>query len=154
MIMIRKAKEKDIPELAELYKKVFKVHNIFEKSKDDILSYLKVLLDRCQVIVAFHDKEIAGAAAVHIKVDRKDHKLATIKHVAVKEEYQKKGIGKELMKKAEETVGKGKLEVHLAAQEGPATDFYTKLGFEIEGKLKSHYRKGEDCIILGKILEE
>ncbi|MBN2112368.1 GNAT family N-acetyltransferase [Candidatus Woesearchaeota archaeon] len=153
MIEIRKSREKDLPELARMYKSVFRLHNVFSRREKDVMDYLKKMHTKFAIIVASHDDEIAGGCVVVVKSETKEHKLSQIKHVAVVKEYQGKGVGKELMKKAEDIIARGKVEVHVAESEDFAVDFYKKLGYEIEGGLKSHYRKGETCFILGKVLE-
>ena len=50
-------------------------------------------------------------------------------------------------------VGPGPIEVHAAEGELNISKFYENLGYKLEGKLKSHYRKGETCFVLGKEIE-
>lgn len=153
MIEIKEAKEKDLTGLAHMYKQVFKLHNVFEKPEEEIEKYLKNLHDKFIVIVAAHDEEIVGGCVVVVRVDTDKHKLSQVKHLAVLDEYQDKGVGTEMIKKAEEIIGRGKIEIHLAKAEDDTLEFYKKLDYEVEGKLKSHYRKGETCVFLGKVLE-
>jgi ribosomal protein S18 acetylase RimI-like enzyme len=153
MIEIKEAKEKDLNGLAKMYKQVFKLHNVFEKPEEEVLKYMKSLHDKYTIIVAAHDDEIVGGCVVVARVDTEKHKLSQIKHVAVLEEYRDKGVGTELVKKAEDIIGRGKIEIHIAQAKDDAVGFYKELGYEVEGELKSHYRKGETCILLGKVLE-
>lgn len=153
MIEIREAKEKDLAGLAKMYKQVFKLHNVFEKPEEEVKEYLEKLHNKFTIVIAAHEDEIVGGCVVVVRVDTEKHKLSQIKHVAVLDEYHGKKVGTELMKKAEEIIGRGKVEIHIAKADDDAAEFYKKLGYEVEGELKSHYRKDETCIILGKVLE-
>ena len=153
MIEIKEAKEKDLPGLAKMYKHAFQLHNLFEKPEEEVLKYLQNLHTKFTIIVAVHEEEVVGGCVVVVRVDTDIHKLSQIKHVAVADEYQDKSVGTELMKKAEEIIGKGKVELHIASTKDDAVGFYKNLGYEVEGELKSHYRRDETCVLVGKILE-
>ena len=43
-----------------------------------------------------------------------------------------------------------KIEISIAESEKTTINFYKRLGFEIEGELKSHYRFNESVTCLGK----
>jgi ribosomal protein S18 acetylase RimI-like enzyme len=150
--MIRKANEGDLMPLIKVYKEVFKVHNVFDKSEDEILEYLKQFLG--DILVAEEDgKVVAGLVIVKKKYAK--WSLFGFKHVAVAKAYQRKGVGSELLNEAEKIAGKGKIEIRVAkdAEAEWAVPFYEKNGYRKEGELKSHYRKGEICFVMGKVLE-
>ena len=150
---IRQAKKQDLKGLIEVYKEVFTVHNIFTKSEEDILKYWEaVKAEPDDFIVAVEDGKIVGGCLVLMK-SFEGHTLARIKHLAVSEAYQTKGTGKALMEKAEEMIGTAKIEIHVAESEKEAIAFYEKLGYKQEGVLSDHFRKGENCYVLGKYVE-
>ncbi len=150
--MIRKANEGDLMPLIKTYKEVFKVHNVFDKSEDEILEYLKQFLGN--ILVAEEDGNVV-AGLVIVKKEYPKWSLFDFKHVAVAKDYQRKGVGSELLKEAEKIAGKGKIEIRVAkdAEAEWAVPFYEKNGYTKEGELKSHYRKGETCFVMGKVLE-
>lgn len=148
--MIRKANEHDLKGLIKVYKDVFKVHNVFEKSEEEIEAYLNKFSN---ILVAEEDGNIVGGLVITAKKYDKDWKLTNFKHIAVSPAYQNKDIGSELLKEAEKIAGKGKIEIRVGEREAGAVNFYEKNGYQKEGILKSHYRKGESCFVMGKVLE-
>jgi len=149
---IRKAEEKDLPGLAALYKDAFMKHNIFSKPKKEVLEYLNKISKEAEILVAVENNEIVGGVAVFSSKQTPEHNLSRLKHVAVLPAMQGKGTGKALVEEAEKIAGKGKIEIHVAEREQNIVDFYKKLGYEVEGELASHYRPGETCYILGKVV--
>jgi len=73
-----------------------------------------------------------------------------LERIAAKTPVRK--IMAELIKAAEEEVGKGKIEIKIAESEKVGPSFFKKLGYKVEGKLNSHYRQGELCYILGRVI--
>jgi len=148
--MIRKANEGDLMPLIKVYKEVFKVHNVFEKSEDEILEYLKQFFGN--ILVAEEDGKVV-AGLVMVKKKYAKWSLFDFKHIAVAKDYQNKDIGTALLKEAENIAGKGKVEIRVGEREATAAEFYEKNGYKKEGELKSHYRQGETCFVMGKVLE-
>ncbi|MBW2993350.1 GNAT family N-acetyltransferase [Candidatus Woesearchaeota archaeon] len=147
---IKKIKKQDLGPLIAIWKEVFSVHNIFNKSEEEILKYLKKA--KGKILAAYEDDKIVGGCALFVCPQTKEHNLARIKHIAVAKEFQGKDIGSALLKKCERIVKKGKVEIHVAEHEKDAVEFYEKNGYAKEGELKSHYREGEICYILGKVI--
>jgi len=148
--MIRKADENDLKSLVKLYKDVFEVHNVFQKPEAEIAEYLMHFEN---ILVAEEDGNIVGSLVIVESQRESDWKLFTFKHVAVSKDFQHKGIGSDLLKEAEKIAGKGKIEIRVGEREATAAEFYQKNGYQKEGILRSHYRKGESCFIMGKVLE-
>ena len=148
--MIRKGNESDLNGLIHVYKEVFDVHNVFDRPVNDIMDYLKKFKN---ILVAEEDGEIVGGIVITEKKYGNTWKLTNFKHLAVAKEYQDKDIGTALLKGAEKSVRIGKIEIRVGETETTAMEFYKKNGYENEGILKSHYRKGETCFIMGKVLE-
>ena len=84
---------------------------------------------------------------------KQENKLISFKHLAVAKACQGKNIGTALLNEAEKIAGKGKVEIHVGGLESGALIFYKKNGYKKEGELKSHYREGESCFVMGKVLE-
>lgn len=153
MMEIRKIKTKEIEQLVPLYKHAFPVHNIFTKPDKDIVEYLKRL--GAEFIVASEDGKIIAALAITRKENTylgKTHTLASLKHLAVHESHRGKGLGSKMLSYAESSLGRAKVEIKVACP--IKKKFYEKNGYLTEGKLRSHYRPGETCYVMGKILEE
>ena len=148
--MIKKPDTEELKQLVKMYKESFPVHNVFQKPEDEVINYLETV--EGELLVAVEDDKVVGGVLVVIKKPNPDHTLARIKHIAVAKEHQHKGVGSELLKEAEKMIGKGKVEIHMAEAVGEPLEFYTKNGYEVEGELKSHYRPGEKCTVLGKVL--
>ena len=150
---IHRANTEELKKLIPIYKKAFPVHNVFTKSDEEIFKYMETADG--DFLVAVEDEETLGGLLIAVELETPEHKRARFKHVAVAEGYQGKGIGSALLKQAEKIVGMGKIEIHVAEgiSEPETEEFYKKNGYEIEGELKSHYRPGEICYIMGKVLE-
>lgn len=151
--MIRKAKESDLKGLVKMYKEVFPVHNVFQLPENQVYKYLKGFVG--SMLVAEEDGKIAGGLVITSKKYPK-WSLFNFKHLAVAKEFQRKGIGSALLKEAEKIAGRGKVEVRVApgiSEPAETVEFYEKNGYEKEGELKHHYRKGESCFVMGKVLE-
>lgn len=150
---VRQAKKEDLKGLIEVYKEVFTVHNIFTKGEEEILKYWEtVKAEPDDFIVAVEDGKVVGGCLVLMR-SFQGHTIARIKHLAVAENHQKKGVGKALIEKAEEIIGTAKIEIHVAESEKEAIAFYEKLGYKQEGVLSNHFRKGENCYVMGKYVE-
>jgi len=165
-IVIKDAEVGELADLVEVYKNVFQKHNIFQRSEEVILEYLKSVHSQNAnfgggFVVAIKDGKTVGGMLV--KKETQDfsggHVVWKYNHVGVHPDHQGKGLGRELMEAADEKVrnlikqGKfktAKIELGIAEGEKASIKFYEKFGFEIEGELKSHYRFGEKAYILGK----
>lgn len=150
MAEIREIPKQRLNELIPLYKGAFTVHNIFTKDDNFILDYLNKVEGK--FIGAFDNDKIIAALLID-KKDYNGHVLAKFKHIAVDKEYREKGVGSDLLKKAEQLVGKGKIEINVSENEKETIEFYKKNGYEQEAELKSHYRENENCFIMGKVFK-
>jgi ribosomal protein S18 acetylase RimI-like enzyme len=152
-VQIRQGKKEDLPQLIKVYKEAFKIHNIFKKSEKEIIKHWESSkVEPDDFVVALKDGKVVAGCLVTMQYVE-SHTLARIKHIAVAEAFRGKGIGRAIMEKAEEIIGTGKIEIHVAENEKIALPFYKKLGYKQEGILSDHYRKGESCYLLGKYVE-
>lgn len=156
--LIKKAKEEDLPALVDIYTSAFERHNIFERSAEEVMQYLRTL--NGDILIAVEGGVIGGVVLKRKDKDRTaSHTVWKFNHLAVKKDYQGKGVAKKLLVSAEneirEKINEGrfktaKIEVSVSENEESALELYYGLGFEKEGMLKSHYRYGEKVNILGK----
>ncbi|BCD62135.1 amino-acid N-acetyltransferase [Nitratiruptor sp. YY08-26] len=125
----------DIPAMQSLVAQYVKDGIILPRSDDEVATNIR------SYIVASIEESIIGYVALHIHSIR----LAEIRSLIVKEEFQGKGIGKELVTRALEE-GKS-----LAVQEILALtynrEFFEKLGFhEIPKEQIPEQKIWQDCI--------
>jgi N-acetylglutamate synthase-like GNAT family acetyltransferase len=144
---IRHARPEEINKAIPLLKEFFPVHNIFTRNDFIIVKYLSKFLR--DILVAEENGEIVGFLA--IQRQGQDHVVACFKHIAAKNED--KEIIKALVKEAEKQCKAAKIELNVADGEKIPYTFFEELGYELEGKLKSHYRPGETCYVVGKVLK-
>lgn len=150
---VRQAKKEDLKGLIEVYKEVFTVHNIFTKSEEEVLKYWEaVKAEPDDFVVVIEDGKIVAGCLVLMR-SFEGHTLARIKHLAVAEKHKAKGIGRALIEKAEDIIGTAKIEIHVGENEKIVIPFYKKMGYKEEGVLSDHFRKGENCYVLGKYVE-
>jgi len=157
MLSIETPEKKDLKQLAEIYKEVFAEHNVFTDTDENIIKYLENV-DGDFLVAKENGKVIGGCLLVSV-INKNKHSLWRIKHFAITKSAQKKGAGTELMMEIDKMIRKqiskgefksAKIEIHVSESEKDSLKFYKKQNYEIEGKLKSHYRKGKTCYIVGK----
>jgi len=165
-VIIKDAEEPELNELVNICKSVFTRHNIFQKEFEKVLEYKKEIHKRHSdvgggfIVAKIEDKVIGGVLLKRVSEDLKGkHIVWRLNHLAVSEEYSGEGIGSGLVNAAEqkikdlineEKMNTAKIELGVSENEKDAVEFYNKLGFEVEGELKSHYRHGELVYVLGK----
>ena len=165
MVSIEVPSKKDFPAMAQLYKAAFTTHELFQQAEKKVVQYLENV-DGNFLVAREGDKGI-GALLWTMKITN-GHALVRIRHFAVKPSEKGKGIGiimledidKKMQELKKEKVASIKIEAHVAetekvfatAQEKDDLEFWQRNGFKIEGKLQDHYREGEICYIMGKII--
>ena len=127
----------------------FPIHNIF-KNKNKSKKFLNENIK--EFLVSINDGKVEGTLRIVKRNEENGHCLINFKHIASKN--KNKEILKDLIKYAEKNSAPGKIELHIAESEKPNKTFFTKLGYEVEGKLKNHYRPKETCYILGKTVKK
>ena len=158
---IKQANKEDLQELIPIYKEAFTKHNIFQKSEEEILDYLEDHNQKNTILVAKIEEKVVGGILLRKMSEDLNgkHFVWKYNHIAVSKEYQKQGIGSALINAADEKIKEAiseklfdtaKIEISIAESEKTTINFYKRLGFEIEGELKSHYRFNESVSCLGK----
>lgn len=140
-VVIGPATVEDLKFLIPAYKEVFKIHDIFTKSSEEIVSYFETVVD--DYLVAKLDDVVVGGVLVRKKDEWR------LNHLIVAEGYRDMDIGSHLIKAAEEKVS-GRLTVHLSQNEEAALPFYKKNGFVVEKEVDGYYREGEKVYFLVK----
>jgi len=148
-MQIRKYQEGDLMKLIPIYKKFFPVHAVFTKSDEEIMKYLEKAKQKGEFLIAEDNGKVVGGLLL-VKKQYDSHTVARLKHIAAKTPVRKTIAA--LIQEAEKQVEKGKIELNIAESEKVSVSFFKKLGYKVEGKLASHYRPGELCYILGKMV--
>jgi len=98
--------------------------------------------------VALESGEVVGSMSVILWVGNR----AEMRDFFVKPEFRAKGVGEQIYQRVEsfcKDKGVGKLFAFVL----PAVvDFFTKHGFEVEGRLKGACKNSEDLVAIGKFL--
>jgi len=133
---INLAEEKDIDEILNLQKQIYRVEEISPNAHQTLINQIKN--DSCDVVVVKNkDKVVATATIYYIHVALRGKPYAFLEGLVVHEIHRGKGVGTEFIKKCIDiahqkgcykfifTSGKDREEAH---------QFYEKLGFKIWGK--------------------
>lgn len=147
--MIAQAEPTDYSALVKFYRRNFKIHNIFQRPEQEVLSYLMSQGTKYPVYI-FKDKIIRGAVVLVNNLSSSDsHKVWKLRHFV----FDSQKIGKELLEFSEKEIKKhsntAKIEITVSVIE-ELFDFLAKQGYEREGTLKNHYRWGEDSFVFSK----
>jgi putative acetyltransferase len=109
-------------------------------------------------LVAIVEDRIVGMVDVTTFPYRPRRKHAGAIGISVREDWQGKGIGKELMRAivdlADNWLNLTRLELEVYADNEAAIRLYERFGFEVEGRLRQHaFRDGQfvDSIVMGRI---
>jgi len=165
-VVIKDAEIGDLPGLIPIYKKVFEKHNIFQKTEGEILVYLeesheKNLESGGGYIIALLEGNITGGLLLKKRAEdlKGKHVLWRLNHVALDPEYSRQKIGSRLLDAVDKKIKihieerkyqTAKIELGVSENEKDILPFFERNGFEIEGKLKSHYRWKELAYELGR----
>src|ERR1044072_5375576 len=110
-------------------------------------------------IVAIIDDRIVGMVDVDTYPNRPRRRHVGVIGICVREEWQGKGVGKELMRAiidlADNWLNLTRLELEVYADNEAAIRLYERFGFEVEGTLRQHaFRDGRyvDSKVMGRLL--
>jgi len=141
MLKIRKAKISDI-------KEVHKLINDFAKKGEMIPRSLNELYEKLRDFVVSEDKDkISGVSALHILWED----LAEIRSLAVRKEYQRKGIGQRLVRECLKEAKSLGIKRVFALTYNP--EFFRKLGFADIDKSELPQKIWGDCVRCPKFPE-
>ena len=131
---IRKATRKDIREIAKLMIEEFSKPPFKEKTTiNSVIKSLNFYFKIEKAFVAIEDKKIVGIVVFKIE-QWWEGPVILIEDLAVKEDFKKQGIGKNLTDKVEEYAKeiKAKAVSFTTHKKSSAVKFYTKQGYKIE----------------------
>lgn len=118
LISIKSASDEHIDQILELIEPFVEAELLLHRDRDEILRLSK------RGFVAMHDHDLIGFASVEVY----SKKLAEIQCLAVRQEFQKQGIGKRLVRKCIELAeNEGILELMAISASDP---FLKECGFD------------------------
>jgi amino-acid N-acetyltransferase len=134
MITFRKAKMCDVELLHELINDFAEKGLMLPRSRNLLYEALR------EFIIAEDDGKLAGIGALHVIWDN----LAEIRALAIKPEFQGRGIGKRLiLKLTEEALDLGINQVFALTYQG---EFFKKCGFREISKDEMPHKVWKECI--------
>ncbi len=140
-IKIKTANEEDLPKILEIEQKTFTDPWVKSQFKECLTSESKY------IYFAMINSDIAGYIVFEHVLDE-----GHLSNLAVKNEYQKKGVGSELVKHILVKAGKIGLKflmLEVRVSNEKARNFYAKLGFKEIGTRKMYYKDPvEDALML------
>ncbi len=134
--MIRDATANDIHDIFVLEQKCFLDNQAYSAKQ---LTYLIKKANSC-CLVETSEKIICGFIIV---LFRRGTKVAGIETIGIDPNFQRKGIGKKLIKTAENEIlkrGIKKIRLEVSVGNTPAVKLYQKSGYIITSLLKDYYR--------------
>jgi len=138
-LVIRELNKKDLKDFAELRNSSINESDymLFEPGEitEDKHSAKQYLGDDTKTILAFLDGELIGYTFLKIPQYKKSKHCAYLV-IAIKKEFRGRGIGTELMRKAEDLareMGIMRIELEVMA-ENPAKNLYERMGYIVEGR--------------------
>ncbi|MFH1977698.1 MAG: GNAT family N-acetyltransferase [Candidatus Aenigmatarchaeota archaeon] len=150
--IIRVAKERDMRGIAELLKEAYNIDTV----EEGVRVFLEETHKKYNFVVAEVDDKIIGIASYQIHGLPK-HMLAEMDRIAVSPDFRGKGIAKLLfeflVKEANDFYrrkGFKLRKIYLMTHEDNkrAQEFYKKMGFQEEAKLKDHFYKGKAELVM------
>ena len=130
---IRKAGKKDLKEVAELMINEYSKPPFKENEPiKNVLKSLKFYYNKAKINIAEEDKKIIGVVVFQIE-QWWEGSVIIIQALAVNEKFQKKGVGKLLMKFVERyALNKNVKRIYFGTnKKSSAIKFYKKLGYAI-----------------------
>ncbi len=148
MIKIKEATEKDFPIMVEIAKSDGYMHPnklnlewLNKRKKEDDLFFIAEIEDK-KIGFVILQKNFAIGSKLHF--------------LSVKKDFQHKGIGTSLIKKAEEEtkkLGKKRIFLYTHQKNFDAIKLYSKLNYYVNGIFINKYGIGENAVLMAKDLE-
>lgn len=135
-IKIQEVKKNEFRKVVKIYKDSFAVAPFNEKwSMKTAGNRIKSYLNYSKIKKICYEKEIIGVVIYYIEVWDKGNYLF-VAEIAIKKEFQKRGIGKFIMNELENEAKKKKCiaMVLWTEKDSIASKMYEKLGFKIQNK--------------------
>ncbi|MHA1972688.1 MAG: GNAT family N-acetyltransferase [Candidatus Hodarchaeales archaeon] len=151
-IVVRTANPSDINSISKIEDKCFPDKQKFGKS---IIFALLYMSPRYMSFTALIGKEIVGY--IIGEVDENETSLAKIVTIAVKSEYRRMGVGKNLLKTLEKQfkdecqIKRVQLQVYVKNRS--AIDFYKNNNYKILKEIRNYYARNENAFLMSKELD-
>ncbi len=147
-----------IQEWIPILREELKPHNIFQKSREEILQYLLRIQKEHELFIALINRKVVGGTVLEKKDENitGDHKVWKLKHFALNKEITGE-VEKEILTEIEEILCKKsksvKIQLNLSEKESRYIELFQNYGFKKEGTLEDHYRVGEKMVIYSKLVK-
>jgi ribosomal-protein-alanine N-acetyltransferase len=145
-LLIEKFDPVEINKILEIERNSFEKKEIF--SKEYLLGIFKAWPNG--TLMAKVNGETVGYV-----IGKKNEESGLVVSIAVKKEWRRKGIGKELMEKLIENFKKERVKIiflHVREENREAINFYQKLGFKIVELVENYYSNGENAYLMERSL--
>lgn len=132
---IRKARKEEIDEITDAYLDAYSgMEKYCYRKRKDVKRYIKWLFgrDASGIFVAVDEKIIAFIASDSFWHSFYEGDVGEIHEMFVRKEYRKKGVGRKIMKRAEEYLtskGREVMELWVGRENKNAIKFYRKMGY-------------------------
>lgn len=133
-IVIERAKEKDLKEMAALLSLLFAIETDFEIDFDKQLAGIKRLYghEGCDLLVARHDNAVVGMVTMQRLISSAEGDfIGQIEDLVVKEDYRKMGVGSRLinrMRAIAQEYGYKRIQLAADVDNANALQFYNRRG--------------------------
>ena len=121
---------------------------VFKEDAWPVLDILAILLTPGMInLKAVNDGKIIGFITVEESLFESD---ASINSLGVRTSHRRQGVGKALMRAAEERIKRKKVRLCVRLSNQAAIDLYTSLGFRKTEVRHNYYPDGEDAYVMRK----
>ena len=148
-----------LKDIIPILKEELNPHNIFQKSEDEVLSYLLGIQKEHEVFIAVVDSVVVGGTVLEKKDETTDgqHTVWKLKHFVLHKNIDPE-VEQKLIREIEERLKRKsksiKIQLNLSEREGRYIELFKRYGFKQEAILKNHYRVGETMYIYSKLLSD
>lgn len=159
-IKIRRASPSDAQAFVEIFSSPQVIWGTLQVLYPSVEEWRKKLEPQPDIysLVACVENEVVGSISLHLNPNRPRRKHAANLGMAVRQDWQGKGIGTAMLQAAVEFAEKwlniSRLELEVYVDNEPAIALYKKFGFEIEGRMKQDsFRDGkyEDVYYMARL---
>jgi len=145
-LTIRRAQPEDIPQIVAIERMVF-IDPWGERTlRESLILYPDMFF------VALNNGDVAGFATAAVE-DTGDELYGHIMNIAVAPEYQRRGIGKRLIRRMEQEfliAGASGSQLEVRITNTSAQEFYRRLGYREVFQIGCYYANEEDALVMMK----
>ena len=149
-VSFRKANSRDLPFITELSEQVFSPYGPYDEIVARWASFPQI------TTVVTEERSLSrGFAMLNPMLEGQSFPKAELMAIAVVPEYQRRGIGKMLLRHMEElarSLGIGEIVIHTATMNRAAQGFFVKNGYIRRGLVDCYYPMGQEAMEMSKTL--